>query len=97
MQIHVNAKHPEPRKIAHAIAALEKGDAFIATDASNKGPVNMLKTRKGQVDVAIFAEQFGGGGHARASGLKVEHVTFEDARARVVNAMERQLSRNSPI
>ncbi|HKU38688.1 MAG TPA: L-threonylcarbamoyladenylate synthase [Polyangiales bacterium] len=28
MQIHVNAKHPEPRKIAHAIAALEKGEVI---------------------------------------------------------------------
>jgi tRNA threonylcarbamoyl adenosine modification protein (Sua5/YciO/YrdC/YwlC family) len=28
MQIHVNAKHPEPRKIAQAIAALEKGDVI---------------------------------------------------------------------
>ena len=25
MQIHVNARHPEPRKIAHALSALERG------------------------------------------------------------------------
>lgn len=28
MQIHVNAKHPEPRKIAQAISILEKGDVI---------------------------------------------------------------------
>ena len=28
MQIHVNAKHPEPRKIARAIAELEKGEVI---------------------------------------------------------------------
>ncbi|HEX7478902.1 MAG TPA: L-threonylcarbamoyladenylate synthase [Polyangiales bacterium] len=28
MQVHVNAQHPEPRKIAQAVAALERGDVI---------------------------------------------------------------------
>ena len=36
------------------------------------GPVRVSLRSKGQVDVARFAEQFGGGGHARAAGLKLE-------------------------
>jgi phosphoesterase RecJ-like protein len=41
---------------------------------------------KGQVNVARFAEQFGGGGHARAAGLKLE-TDLATARQRVVEAM----------
>ncbi|MFN4244250.1 MAG: DHH family phosphoesterase [Tepidisphaerales bacterium] len=46
---------------------------------------------KGAVDVAKFAEQFGGGGHARASGLKLPGP-LEQARERVVAAAEAQLA-----
>jgi phosphoesterase RecJ-like protein len=42
---------------------------------------------KGQVDVARFAEQFGGGGHARAAGLKL-NATLDEARDRVLAAMK---------
>jgi tRNA threonylcarbamoyl adenosine modification protein (Sua5/YciO/YrdC/YwlC family) len=28
MQIHINAEHPEPRKIAHAVSALERGEVI---------------------------------------------------------------------
>jgi tRNA threonylcarbamoyl adenosine modification protein (Sua5/YciO/YrdC/YwlC family) len=28
MQVHINAQHPEPRKIAQAVAALERGDVI---------------------------------------------------------------------
>jgi nanoRNase/pAp phosphatase (c-di-AMP/oligoRNAs hydrolase) len=39
------------------------------------------------VDVARFAETLGGGGHARASGLKLDGMSLELARDRVVKAM----------
>jgi phosphoesterase RecJ-like protein len=45
---------------------------------------------KGQVDVARFAEEFGGGGHARASGLKISG-TVEHTHKLVVAAMIRTL------
>jgi phosphoesterase RecJ-like protein len=38
---------------------------------------------KGRIDVSAFAHQFGGGGHARAAGLKVEG-TLDQARAAVL-------------
>ena len=47
---------------------------------------------KGGVDVARFAEQFGGGGHARASGLKL-NGSFDEAYERVVSAMRGNLSK----
>jgi phosphoesterase RecJ-like protein len=49
---------------------------------------------KGQVDVARFAEQFGGGGHARASGLKLEG-SFENAHDRVIEAMMKAMDKNA--
>jgi bifunctional oligoribonuclease and PAP phosphatase NrnA len=49
---------------------------------------------KGTVDVARFAEQFGGGGHARASGLKI-NGSLSTVHDRVVAAMIQTLS-NTP-
>jgi len=45
---------------------------------------------KGAVDVAKFAEQFGGGGHARAAGLKIDS-TLDAAHDKVVAAMLEKL------
>jgi phosphoesterase RecJ-like protein len=53
-------------------------------------PVRVSLRSKGGVDVARFAEQFGGGGHARASGLKLSG-SFDQAYQRVVGAMSEQL------
>jgi phosphoesterase RecJ-like protein len=55
------------------------------------GPVRVSLRSKGQVDVARFAEQFAGGGHARAAGLKIEG-DFRDVQQRVVDAMVKTLA-----
>jgi tRNA threonylcarbamoyl adenosine modification protein (Sua5/YciO/YrdC/YwlC family) len=56
MQIHINAKHPEPRKIAHAVAALERGGVIayptdsvygLGCDISSKRGVEALYRMKG--------------------------------------------------
>ncbi|HZK80604.1 MAG TPA: DHHA1 domain-containing protein, partial [Humisphaera sp.] len=65
--------------------------SILLTEPADFGPVRVSLRSKGQVDVARFAEQFGGGGHARASGLKVEG-TFEQAHDRVVAAMIREMT-----
>jgi phosphoesterase RecJ-like protein len=54
------------------------------------GPVRVSLRSKGGIDVAKFAEQFGGGGHARASGLKLD-APFDDAYATVVAAIARAM------
>jgi phosphoesterase RecJ-like protein len=66
--------------------------AMLITEPIDFGPVRISLRSKGKVDVAKFAEQFGGGGHARASGLKME-TGFEDAHDRVVAAMVEALNR----
>ncbi len=54
------------------------------------GAVRVSLRSKGQVSVATFAEQFGGGGHARAAGLKIEG-TMDEVRTRVVDALLKTL------
>lgn len=46
--------------------------SILLTELMDNGPVRVSLRSKGAVDVAKFAETFGGGGHARAAGLKVE-------------------------
>ena len=60
--------------------------AMLITEPIDFGPVRVSLRSKGQVDVAQFAQQFGGGGHARASGLKLKG-SFDEAHAQVVAAM----------
>jgi len=64
--------------------------SVLLTEPSDFGPVRVSLRSKGQVDVARFAEQFGGGGHARAAGLKVEG-TIAVAHERVVAALVKRL------
>ena len=59
-------------------------------------PVRVSLRSKGAVDVARFAETLGGGGHARASGLKLDGASLEQGRGRVVKAMSEWMSRHPP-
>jgi len=59
--------------------------SLLFTEPLDTGPVRVSLRSKGQVDVAKLAEQFQGGGHARASGLKLQ-TNLQDAHDRVVNA-----------
>lgn len=61
--------------------------SLLFTEPKDAGPIRVSLRSKGQVDVARFAEQFGGGGHARAAGLKVAKATLQEAHDRVVEAM----------
>jgi bifunctional oligoribonuclease and PAP phosphatase NrnA len=45
--------------------------SLLFVEPPEGGPIRVSLRSKGSIDVAKFAEQFGGGGHARASGLKI--------------------------
>jgi phosphoesterase RecJ-like protein len=66
--------------------------SILLTEAPEGGPIRVSLRSKGQVDVSKFAQPFGGGGHARAAGLKVDG-TLEYAYEKVVSAMEQTLSK----
>ncbi|MDB5292081.1 MAG: nrnA [Phycisphaerales bacterium] len=65
--------------------------SVLLTEPRDFGPVRVSLRSKGHVDVARFAEQFGGGGHARASGLKIDK-TLQEAHDMVIGAMKQAMS-----
>jgi phosphoesterase RecJ-like protein len=68
-----------------AIATVEA--AILITEPLDAGPVRVSLRSKGQVNVAEFAAQFGGGGHARAAGLKLDG-NLDAVHQRVLAAMQ---------
>lgn len=64
--------------------------SVLLVEPPEGGPIRVSLRSKGQVDVASFAEQFGGGGHARAAGAKLDG-TIENVEHRVVAAMQKQM------
>lgn len=65
--------------------------SLLFVEPPEPGPIRVSLRSKGQVDVARFAEQFAGGGHARAAGLKV-NGNLNDVHDRVVAAMKERIS-----
>ena len=65
--------------------------SILLTEPKEPGPIRVSLRSKGKVDVAKFAEQFAGGGHARAAGLKVDGELIA-ARDNVVQKMLHALS-----
>ena len=68
--------------------------SVLIVEPGDFGPVRISCRSKGNVNVAKFAEQFGGGGHARASGLKIEG-TLIDVRNKVVEAAKEAVGQMS--
>jgi phosphoesterase RecJ-like protein len=58
--------------------------SILLVEPPEGGPIRVSFRSKGQIDVAAFAQQFGGGGHARASGAKLEGP-LQTAHHRVVS------------
>jgi bifunctional oligoribonuclease and PAP phosphatase NrnA len=69
--------------------------SVLISEPLDAGPVRVSLRSKGQVDVARFAEQFGGGGHARAAGLKFE-TSLDEAHDKVVSALLAQTKSAPP-
>jgi phosphoesterase RecJ-like protein len=67
--------------------------SMLLTEPKEPGQIRVSLRSKGQVDVARFAEKFGGGGHARASGLKLDGP-LGVAKERLVGAMTSQMGYN---
>lgn len=65
--------------------------SILLVEPPEGGPIRISFRSKGQVDVAAFAQQFGGGGHARASGAKVEG-SLQTAHDRIVSEALKRFS-----
>jgi phosphoesterase RecJ-like protein len=73
------------------LAGVEVGLFFMEQP---RGGVKVSFRSRGRVNVARVAEQFGGGGHRLASGATLE-TSLEDARSRVLGAVETALAANA--
>ena len=62
--------------------------SVLLSEPPEGGPIRASFRSKGQLDVAKFAEQFGGGGHARAAGAKFE-TSLDEAHDKVIEALLR--------
>lgn len=69
--------------------------SLLFVEPKDPGPVRVSLRSKGGIDVARFAEPFGGGGHARAAGLKIDG-TLAGVHDKVVAAMGERMTRPDP-
>ena len=58
----------------------------LLSEPPEGGPIRVSLRSKGGLDVAKFAEQFGGGGHARAAGVKFE-TSLDAAHDKLLSAL----------
>jgi phosphoesterase RecJ-like protein len=68
--------------------------SMLLVEPMDDGPIRVSLRSKGRVDVSKFAQQFGGGGHARAAGLKVTG-TLQAVHDLVVGAMLEAMANQS--
>ena len=79
------------RSGSHGVSSGDPEASVLLVESPEPGPVRVSLRSKGQVDVARFAEQFGGGGHARAAGMKVEGSVLE-VREKLAEALVREMA-----
>ncbi len=68
--------------------------SLLFTEPADGSPVRVSLRSKGKVDVARFSEQFAGGGHARAAGLR-QPGTLAAVQEKVVAAMVETMSQSA--
>lgn len=64
----------------------------VFTEPPEGGPIRVSFRSKGKLDVSKFAEHFGGGGHARAAGAKMQG-TVDEVREKVVAALVEEMQK----
>ena len=79
-----NANVPDTENLINIPLAIKTVEvSVLLVEQKEPGPIRVSLRSKGHVDCARFAEQFGGGGHARAAGCKFEG-TLAAAQAAIV-------------
>lgn len=67
--------------------------SVLLVESPDNGEIRVSLRSKGTVDVARFAESFGGGGHARAAGLRI-NAPLDEAVEKVGSALVHLLEQN---
>ncbi len=91
--IDTGAGVPDTENLINIPLQIEEVQASVLiTEPVDFGPVRVSLRSKGAIDVSKLAEQFGGGGHARAAGLKLDGYSVQQAHETVVNAVLQRLT-----
>lgn len=87
MNSEVGKKMDDEGFVNHPLAIKGVETAFLIRE-KEKGKLRIsLRTRTDAVDVNKLAEKFGGGGHARASGCRMEGVSINEAKKLLLAAL----------
>ncbi len=76
----------EPQRVGRIMAAV------MLVEPESPGPIRISMRSKHDVDVAAIAAKWGGGGHARAAGVRIDG-RIEDVERQLVAAMVEEIER----
>ena len=76
--------------IINMILNVEGVEAAVVTKETEDGVKASLRS-KNDFDVRKIAETFGGGGHIKASGLKIMNVSLEEAKEKILDAIGKEI------
>lgn len=76
--------------IINMILNVEGVEAAVVTKETEDGVKASLRS-KNDFDVRMIAETFGGGGHTKASGLKIMGVSLSEAKEKILEAIGKEI------
>ncbi|MEK9658087.1 MAG: DHH family phosphoesterase [bacterium] len=83
-------------KLVDFIRQLKDIDVFVVIQAVNSHKVKVNLRSKKHFDVSAFANQFGGGGHVRASGLVFRDMPLDECVTTIIHALDTALAATAP-
>ena len=72
----------------HGIAA-----SFVLTEI-DQGQINISARSLGEFNVQLIMEELGGGGHLTMAGAQLKNVTLEEARRKLIEAIDKVYPEN---
>ncbi len=75
-------------QIPRTVSGVEVG---VLISEVNKGTVKVSLRSDERVDVSKIAEKFGGGGHIRASGIRMENLTIDEVKEKILKEITNEL------
>ena len=86
----MNLSHVDTSDIISIALSIENVEVAVVVKEAEDGVKASLRS-KDKVDVRHVAEALGGGGHIKAAGLKLTGSSLEQAKAKIINAIEKEI------
>jgi len=84
-------ENQETDNLVEYLGMLKTVSVYFLIKEKEKGVFNISLRSKFNVDVAKIASFFGGGGHTRAAGCKIENITIQEAINKIIRMLEQEL------